>query len=202
MPWQDNLAPRLAAQFHFLIEIDKLKDVLRATHNLHNGKPENSAEHSWHLAMIASVLAEYANEPVSIDRVVRMLLIHDLVEIDAGDHPLHGDHDPQAQAEAEKAGADRLFGLLPSDQHDTWRALWDEFEAAESPDARFAKACDRFQPLICNMMNRGGSWPEYQVSRSQVEARVGRIQAGSQTLWDVAEHIFDEGVSQGWLKTP
>ena len=200
MNWLDTQPPRLAAQFAFLIEIDRLKNVLRATRNLHNGQPENSAEHSWHLAMMAAILAEHAHQPVQVDRVIQMLLIHDLVEIDAGDHPLHGDHDVHAMQAAEQAGADRIFGLLPPDQGAEWRAIWDEFEAAESSDAKFAKAVDRFQPLICNLMNQGGSWPEFDVSRSQVEERVCKIQLGSETLWTVAQAIFDEGVEKGWLK--
>ncbi len=200
MNWLDTQPPRLAAQFAFLIEIDRLKNVLRATRNLHNGQPENSAEHSWHLAMMAAILAEHAHQPVQVNRVIQMLLIHDLVEIDAGDHPLHGDHDVHAMQAAEQAGADRIFGLLPPDQAAEWRAIWDEFEAAESSDAKFAKAVDRFQPLICNLMNQGGSWPEFDVSRSQVEERVGKIQLGSETLWTVAQAIFDEGVEKGWLK--
>ena len=199
MNWLDTQPPRLAAQFAFLIEIDRLKNVLRATRNLHNGQPENSAEHSWHLAMMAAILAEHAHQPVQVNRVIQMLLIHDLVEIDAGDHPLHGDHDVHAMQAAEQAGANRIFGLLPPDQGAEWRAIWDEFEAAESSDAKFAKAVDRFQPLICNLMNQGGSWPEFDVSRSQVEERVGKIQLGSETLWTVAQAIFDEGVEKGWL---
>lgn len=200
MQWRSSLSERLAAQFDFLIEIDRLKDVLRATRNLHNHAKENSAEHSWHLAMMASVLAEHANEPVQINRVVQMLLIHDLVEIDAGDHPLHGDHDPAEQAAAELAGADRIFGLLPQDQGQKWRALWDEFEQAQTADARFAKSIDRFQPLICNLFNQGGSWPEYQVSRSQLNARLGKIPAGSATLWQITEAIIEDGIAQGWIE--
>lgn len=200
MQWLDAQPSRLGAQFTFLIEIDRLKNVLRATRNLHNGQPENSAEHSWHLAMMAAVLAEHAIEPVQVDRVIKMLMIHDLVEIDAGDHPLHGDHDVHAMQAAEQAGAERIFGLLPQDQATEWRAIWDEFEAADSADARFAKAVDRFQPLICNLMNQGGSWPEFDVSRSQVTQRVGKIAQGSETLWSIAQQIFDEGVEKGWLK--
>ena len=199
MQWRSSLSPRLASQFSFLIEIDKLKNVLRATRNLHNGNPENSAEHSWHLAMMAAILAEHARRPVQVDRVIKMLLIHDVVEIDAGDHPLHGDHDPAAQAASELAGADRIFGLLPHDQAQTWREIWDEFEAGTSPDAEFAKGIDRFQPLICNLYNQGGSWPEYQVTRSQLNQRVGKIENGSPTLWSVAEAIFEDGITRGWI---
>lgn len=199
MPWRSSLSTRLSAQFDFLIEIDRLKNILRATRNLHNHALENSAEHSWHLAMMASILAEHANQAVDPSRVVQMLLVHDLVEIDAGDHPLHGDHDPAVQAAAELAGADRIFGLLPEDQGHEWRAIWDEFELGESADARFAKSIDRFQPLLCNLFNDGGSWPEYQVSRSQLEKRVGKIPNGSATLWQITQAIIDDGIANGWI---
>lgn len=200
MKWHSSLSPRLASQFNFLIEIDKLKNVLRATRNLHNQQPENSAEHSWHLAMIAAILAEHARRPVHVDRVIKMLLIHDLVEIDAGDHPLHGDHDPQAQAQAEIAGADRIFGLLPQDQANEWRALWDEFEAAQSADAEFAKGIDRFQPLLCNLYNEGGSWPEYNVTQTQLHQRIGKIERSSETLWSITQAIIEDGIEHGWIK--
>ena len=164
------------------MEADRLKSVTRATRLADGSRHENSAEHSWHLTLFALTLAPHAPEGVSIDRVLRMLVLHDIVEVDAGDVPLYGD--TSGQAEAERAAADRLFGLLPVAEGAAFRALWDEFEADETPDARFAKALDRFQPPNLNLVNGGGSWNEYGVAEAQVRARVGtRIERGAPALW-------------------
>jgi len=145
---------------------------------------ENSAEHSWHIALYALTLAEHANRPIQIDRVIKMLLIHDLVEIDAGDTPIHGDHDPAETEAVERAAADRIFGLLPTDQGRSFRALWDEFEAAETDDAIFAKSIDRVQPVICNLETGGGTWADYGVTREQLEQRVGvKVEKGAPSVW-------------------
>ena len=176
---------RLDAQFAFLDEADRLKSVLRASTLLDKSRRENSAEHSWHIALYALILAEHANRPVNIDRVIRMLLLHDLVEIDAGDTPIHGAHDPAEKEAEEIAAADRLFALLPPDQGQALRALWDEFEAGESDDAIFARAVDRAQPCHGNLMTGGGSWIEYDVSEAQLEARVGtKVKRGAPAIWD------------------
>jgi putative hydrolase of HD superfamily len=178
-----RIAARLDAQMAFLQEIDKLKAVTRAT-RVQAGRFENSAEHSWHLALYALVLAEHAPARIDTGRVIRMLLLHDLVEIDAGDAPIFGSHDAVAQEAAERAAAARLFGLLPDDQAAAFRALWEEFEANETPDARFAKSLDRFQPPNQNMATGGGSWVEYGVDFAWLERRVGaRIAAGAPRLW-------------------
>lgn len=179
---------RLAAQIAFLNEADRLKSVLRATKILDASRRENSGEHSWHIALYAMVLAEHANRPVSIDRVIKMLLIHDLVEIDVGDVPVHAQggaaHGSAETQAAEARAADRIFGLLPADQRDEFRALWDEFEAAESDDAVFAKSVDRVQPVICNLETGGGTWPEFNVTRQQLEDRVGwKVEKGAPALW-------------------
>lgn len=179
---------RLAAQIAFLNEADKLKSVLRATKILDASRRENSGEHSWHIALYAMVLAEHANRPVNIDRVIKMLLIHDLVEIDVGDVPVHAQggaaHGSAETQAAEAKAADRIFGLLPVDQRNEFRALWDEFEAAESDDAVFAKAVDRVQPVICNLETGGGTWPEFNVTRQQLEDRVGwKVEKGAPALW-------------------
>ncbi len=179
-----NTADRLSAQMAFLNEADRLKSVLRATTLLDASRCENSGEHSWHIALYAMILAEHANRPVQIDRVIKMLLIHDLVEIDAGDHPIHGDHDTSAQEQIEQAAADRIFGLLPDNQAREFRALWDEFEAAETDDAIFAKSVDRVQPVIANLESGGGTWTEYNVTPEQLEARVGsKVRKGAPALW-------------------
>jgi len=178
------MTDRLAAQFAFLAEADRLKTVLRATTLNDGSRRENSGEHSWHVALFAMTLAEHAAHPVDIGRVVSMLLIHDLVEIDAGDTPIHGDHDPDEQALRERAAADRVFGLLPPDQGRAFRALWNEFEAAQSDDAIFAKSIDRVQPVLANLENGGGTWPEYGVTRDRLETRVGtRVARGAPALW-------------------
>jgi putative hydrolase of HD superfamily len=177
-------AERLAAQFAFLAEADRLKSVLRGT-TLHDGsRRENSAEHSWHICLYALTLAEHAERPVNIDRVLRMLLLHDLVEIDAGDAPIHGSHDPAEQARIEQAAADRLFGLLPPDQAAAYRALWEEFEAAETDDAVFAKSVDRVQPVVSNLASGGATWVAYDVTPDQLDARVGaKVRRGAPRLW-------------------
>lgn len=176
---------RLDAQMAFLNEACRLKSVNRATPLCDGSRPENSGEHSWHIALYALVLAEQAEDGVDINRVIRMLLIHDLVEIDAGDAPIYGDHDAGILAQAEQAAADRIFGLLPGDQARDLRELWDEFEANESPDARFAKSLDRFQPPNQNLAAGGGSWTDYAVSYDTLVDRVGRkIAHGAPGLWD------------------
>lgn len=175
---------RLDAQMAFLMEADRLKSVTRAT-RIHDGRFENSAEHSWHLALFAMVLGEHAPEDISVERVIRMLLIHDLVEIDAGDAPFFGEVDEAAKEAEESAAAARLFGMLPQAQAEELLALWHEFEANETPDARFAKSLDRFQPPNLNLASGGGSWDDYNVSHDVFEARMGpKIRHGAPALWD------------------
>ena len=183
------MTDRLDRQFAFLNEADRLKSVLRATTLVDGSRPENSGEHSWHLALYALVLADQAAPGVDINRVIRMLLIHDLVEIDVGDVPIHSQNgQAHASAEtqaAEAKAADRIFGLLPSYLAADLRALWEEFEAAESPDACFAKSLDRVQPVMANLMSDGGTWTTYNVTYDQLEARVGgKIAKGAPGLWD------------------
>ena len=183
---------RINAQIAFLIEADKLKSTLRATTLCDASRLENSGEHSWHIALYAMVMAEHANHPINIDRVIKMLLIHDLVEIDAGDNPIHGDHDPAEMEAIEKAAATRIFGLLPSDQATAFRALWDEFEAAQTDDAIFAKSIDRVQPVIANLETGGGTWPQYNVTPEQLQTRVGaKVQKGAPALWTALKARID-----------
>lgn len=179
---------RLAAQFAFLNEADRLKSVLRATTLCDGSRRENSGEHSWHLALYALTLADQAEPGVDINRVIRMLLLHDLVEIDVGDVPIHSQngtaHASAATQDAESRAADRIFGLLPPDLAADFRALWDEFEAAETPDARFAKSLDRVQPVMANLQSGGGTWVTYNVTLDQLDARVGtKIARGAPRLW-------------------
>jgi len=179
-------APRLDAQMAFLTQADALKNVVRATALCDGSRFENSGEHSWHLALYALVLGEHAPDGVTIDRVIRMLLLHDLVEIDAGDVPIHGEGIDHAAIEArEQAAADRIFGLLPTDQGADLRALWDEFEAAETPDAVFAKALDRFQPPNQNLASGGAGGRAHDVTLAKIETRVAPpIKRGAPALWD------------------
>ncbi|MGB5864669.1 MAG: HD domain-containing protein [Sulfitobacter sp.] len=182
------MTARLEQQITFLNEADKLKSTLRATNLCDNSRAENSAEHSWHLTLYALVLADQAGPDVEIDRVIKMLILHDLVEIDAGDHPIFGTHDIDAMAADEAAAANRIFGLLPNDLHDTLRAIWEEFEAAQTPSAQFAKSLDRFQPPMQNLASGGGSWTEYDVSEDMIAARVGsKIAIGAPNLWVFAK---------------
>ncbi|APV50408.1 hydrolase [Betaproteobacteria bacterium GR16-43] len=178
----------LDKQLMFLKEIDGLKRVVRQSPLLDRSRKENSAEHSWHLAMYAWLLQEYAAEPVDISRVIRMLLLHDVVEVDAGDTPIHAPSDRDDQAEREARAAVRLFGLLPGAQGEELMALWREFEAAESADAKFAKALDRFQPFLVNISTDGGTWSENNVSREQVLKRYSvEIGRGAPRLWALCE---------------
>ena len=179
------MADRTDQQFAFLNEADKLKSILRGTTLCDGSRRENSGEHSWHIALYALILSEHAIKPVSVNRVIKMLLLHDLVEIDAGDNPIHGDHNSKEIQKIEQAAADRIFGLLPPDQRDGFRALWDEFEAAESDDAIFAKSLDRVQPVVSNLESGGGSWRTYNVTAEQLQSRVGaKVRRGAPGLWD------------------
>ncbi|MFG6528598.1 MULTISPECIES: HD family hydrolase [unclassified Sulfitobacter] len=181
------MTERLDKQIAFLNEADKLKTVLRGTTLCDASRAENSAEHSWHLTLYALVLADQAGPEVDINRVIKMLILHDLVEIDAGDNPIFGDYDAAEMEAQEQIAADRLFGLLPDDLRDDLRSIWEEFEAAESPTARFAKSLDRFQPPMQNLASGGGSWTDYNVSEAQIEEKVGRkIAIGAPALWSYA----------------
>ncbi|WP_395540080.1 HD family hydrolase [Neotabrizicola sp. sgz301269] len=183
------MSERLDRQFAFLNEADRLKSVLRATTLVDGSRPENSGEHSWHLSLYAMVLADHAPADVAIDRVIRMLILHDLVKIDVGDVPIHSAngaaHASADTVAAEQRAADRIFGLLPPDLAASFRALWDEFEAAETPDAVFAKSLDRVQPVMANLQSGGGTWATYNVTFDQLESRVGaKIARGAPRLWE------------------
>ncbi|MBM1309485.1 HD domain-containing protein [Sulfitobacter mediterraneus] len=179
---------RLDRQIAFLNEADKLKNTIRATELCDNSRYENSAEHSWHLTLYALVLADQAGPDVDLNLVIKMLILHDLVEIDAGDNPIFGDHDIAQMEALEQAAADRIFGLLPDDLRDEMRAIWEEFEAAQSPSAQFAKSLDRFQPPMQNLQSGGGSWTEFNVTQDQIADRVGsKIAIGAPRLWDYAK---------------
>jgi putative hydrolase of HD superfamily len=190
---------RLDQQITFLLEADGLKQIERMTAILGGSRRENTAEHSWHLALFALVLAEHADDPVDTGRVITMLLVHDIVEIDAGDTFAYDESGYETKAERERAAADRLFGLLPEGQGRDLRSLWEEFEAGESADARFANAVDRLQPLLLNHANNGGPWREHGISRERVVARNSPIGDGSTALWELARERIDEVHARGLL---
>lgn len=183
----------LERQLAFLKEIDRLKSVVRLSPLIDRSRRENSAEHSWHLALYALVLAQHAAGTVDVLRVVKMLLIHDIVEIDAGDVPFHLPAAHAGQAERERLAAERIFGLLPEAQAAEFRELWFEFEAAESDDAKFAKALDRFQPMLHNAATEGGTWVECGVTLEQITARCQPpIERGAPALWEAAAGMAEE----------
>ncbi|EJA7358349.1 MAG: HD domain-containing protein [Pseudomonadota bacterium] len=193
---------RLEKQLALVIELDKLKSILRRTRvKSAEGRLENSGEHSWHVALMAILMEEHANAPVDICRVMKMLLIHDVVEIDAGDTFVYDTAASQEQAEKEIRAAERLFGMLPSDQEQELLALWHEFEAAQTDDAKYAKALDRLIPMLLNYHNNGQSWKEHGVSREQALTINKRIEFGSVTLWDKAKELIEEATDKGWLKS-
>lgn len=193
---------RLEKQLALLIELDQLKSVLRRTRvKSADRRLENSGEHSWHVALMAVLMQEHANAPIDIARVMKMLLIHDVVEIDAGDTFVYDVAASKEQEEKELKAAERLFGMLPSDQGDELFSLWKEFEAAQSDDAKYAKALDRLIPMLLNYHNDGQSWKEHGVTREQALTINKRIEYGSITLWDKAKELIEEATEKGWLKS-
>lgn len=191
---------RLERQMAFVLEVDKLKSVHRRTLLTDRSRHENSAEHSWHLALMALLLSEHANAPdLDVFQVIRMVVVHDLVEIDAGDTFCYDTQGVQDQHEREARAADRIFGLLPEDQAQTFRAAWDEFEAGDTAEARFAATIDRLQPMLNNLHTGGASWQRHGIRKAQVQARNAGGKEGSQALWEFGEQLIEEAVRQGLL---
>ncbi len=193
----DDIAARLA----FIYELDELKSILRQTLLADQSRQENSAEHSWHLAMTALALAPLADPPIDVERAVKILLVHDIVEIDAGDVFIYDDTARAAKEAEERRAAERIFGLLPEPQASDLRALWDEYEARETPEARFAYSCDRLQPMLLNIAIGGGSWREHGITADRVKDVNGKIAWGLPTVWPVAEALLDQCVADGDLPT-
>ena len=191
---------RLEDQIRFILEIDKEKNILRQTHISGFARQENDAEHAWHMATMVYLLKEYANEDFDVAKAMMMALIHDVVEIDAGDAYAY---DPQAlatQKEKEERGAERIFGLLPDDQRDELRALFEEFEKGETAEAKFVKAMDNFQPLLLNDYNDGGDWRAHGVCKTQVTGRQQRTKPGSQEIWEYTKTLIEKNVQKGNIK--
>lgn len=195
------MSDRLARQMAFLVEADKLKNILRRTPLSDGSRAENSAEHSWHLAVAALALHEYAPAGVDVGHVLELVTVHDLVEIDAGDTFAYDAAAAEGKLDRERAAADRIFGLLPIDLRDRFRAAWEEFEAQETADARFANALDRLQALLQNMSSGGGSWTEHQVKRTQVLKRMEPVRTALPDVWPFVLEIIDRFSASGQIAT-
>ena len=192
---------RFKRQIEFILEVDKLKKILRRTTLLDRSRQENSAEHSWHIALIVLVLSEYAEKDnLDLLQVIKLLLAHDLVEIDAGDTYCYDEIGGQDQKAREIKAADRIFSILPSDQAVSFRSLWDEYEARETPESQFANALDRLQPFLHNYFTRGHTWQKHGIQKKQVLARMQPVDDGSHLLWDYVSSLIDDAVKKGYLK--
>lgn len=192
----DNLLKQVA----FIKEIDKLKYIQRKTRLFNSDRHENDAEHSWHLAMMAIILAGHSNKPVDLLKVLKMVLIHDIVEIDAGDTFIYDTAKNHTNTAEELAAAKRIFGMLPDEQSADLVATWEEFEAGETDEARFARSMDRLEPLLQNVSNEGGTWKEFNVPYQKVYDKKKAIKAGAASIWAYAEQLLDESVEKGILK--
>jgi putative hydrolase of HD superfamily len=191
---------RLQKQIDFIVEIDRLKEINRQTYLMDGSRHENDAEHSWHIAMMALMLAEHSDEAFDALRVVKMLLIHDIVEIDAGDVFIYDEKGNNGKSERERMAARRIYNILPESQAHAYMELWREFEERKTPEARFAMAMDRLQPILQNYYTKGKSWRAHGITASQVLEKNRRIEEGSKALWEYAQRIVAESVEKGYLK--
>ena len=190
----------LLKQISFIKEIDKLKYIQRKTRLFNSDRCENDAEYSWHLAMMTLVLAEHADKPIDVMKVLKMVLIHDVVEIDAGDTFIYDSTKTHTNTDEERLAAERIFGLLPKEQAKEFLDIWEEFEAGITDDAKFAKAMDRLEPLLQNVSNNGGTWAEFDVDYQKVYHKKEAIKYGSSTIWEYAERLINDSVERGILK--
>jgi putative hydrolases of HD superfamily len=190
----------LFQQINFIKEIDKIKYIQRKTKLFNSDRNENDAEHSWHLAMMAIVLAEHCDTPIDILKVIKMVLIHDIVEIDAGDIFIYDTVKNHSNTDEERLAANRIFGMLPKKQAEEFISIWEEFENGQTNEAKFAKSMDRLEPLLQNTSNNGGTWAEYGVKYDQVYEKKKVIKEGSSSLWNFAENLINESVEKGILK--
>lgn len=197
---QPGQTDRFKRQIEFILEVDKLKHVLRQTILMDKSRRENSAEHSWHIALTVMVLSEYARDAdIDFFQVMKILLVHDLIEIDAGDTYCYDDQGRKDQAAREMLAADRIFNILPPDQSREFRDLWDEFEERKTPESRFANALDRVQPFLHNYFTRGQTWQENDIKSDQVKARMQPVDDGAPVLWNYAGTLIDDAVRNGFL---
>lgn len=191
---------RFEKQMQFALEIDKEKNIFRQTHLSGGGRQENDAEHAWHMAFLIYLLKEYSNAPIDVAKTMVMALLHDVVEIDAGDTYAYDEQAIASQAEREQAAAKRIFGLLPADQAELCLSLFNEFEDNQTPEARFAHAIDNLQPVLLNNSNNGADWRAHEVTKSQIEKRQQKTKLGSTKIWEYVLSIIDENVKKGNLK--
>lgn len=191
---------RLERQLAFILEMDKMKSIVRQTYLANGSRKEDDAEHSWHLTLMAFVLAEYANEDIDVSKTMKMVMLHDVIEIDAGDTYAYDEAGNQTKKKRETAAADRLFAILPADQEAEFRALWDEFEAMDTPEAKFANTLDKIQPVLLTNAEGGSSWKEHGVKRTQIMARNARSHEGSEELWKYIKSLIDENIKSGIIK--
>ena len=192
----ESIPERLRRQLEFILEIDRLKSVLRQSYLIDNDRHENSAEHSWHLAVAAMVLAEHAKEPIDVSKVIRLVLVHDLVEIDAGDTFIYDEAGNAGKAAREQKAANRLFGLLPEEQGQSFMVLWREFEDRQTPEAKFAFALDRLMPILHNVFTQGRSWKEHGIRQEQALAKNRPLEDGSPVLWQAVESLITQTLAQ------
>ena len=193
---------KLLQQIEFIREIDKLKYIFRKTKLINSDRPENDAEHSWHLAVMAIVLAEHSNEPVDLAKVMKMVLIHDIVEIDSGDVFAYDTVKSHDNFDEELKAAKRIFGILPNEQAEEFINIWIEFEEMKTPESKFARALDRLEPLLQNASNNGGTWREFDVKYDKVIEKKKVIKDGSEKIWEFAKQLIDESVEKGILSSP
>jgi putative hydrolase of HD superfamily len=191
---------RFRQQIEFILEVDKLKNVLRKTILMDRSRRENSAEHSWHIALAVLIMSEYAKDSnVDMFRVMKILLVHDIIEIDAGDTYCYDDRGRKDQSQREKNAAARIFNLLPADQASMLRQLWDEFEERKTPESKFANAMDRLQPFLHNYFTEGQIWQENSITSSQVKSRMDPVDDGAPILWQYVRSLIDDGIQKGYL---
>lgn len=191
---------RIYRDVDFILEVDKMKSILRMTSPINSERREDDAQHSWHVALSAMVLEEYCNEEININKVIRMLLVHDLVEVYAGDTFCYDEEEKKDKKERELKAADKIFGLLDKEKNKEFRALWDEFEEMKTNESKFANALDRVQPMMLNYHNEGGTWKEYSIKKSEVYQRAKPIKGISDKLWEYVSEIIEESTKKGWIK--
>ncbi|CAN5602690.1 HD domain-containing protein [soil metagenome] len=191
---------QLVKQIEFIKEIDKLKYIQRKTKLFNSDRNENDAEHSWHLAMMAIILAQHANTEIDVLKVLKMLLIHDIVEIDAGDTFIYDTQKSHTNTDEERLAAERIFGLLPAEQAAEYIAIWDEFEESQTDEAKFARSMDRLEPLLQNASNNGGTWQEFDIDYAKVYEKKQVIKNGSTAIWEYAKQVLNDSVERGILK--
>ena len=191
---------RLLKDIEFIVELDKMKSIIRQTSLIGKDQREDDAQHSWHIAVMAMVLGEYANEKVDICKVIKMLLVHDLVEIYAGDTFCYDKKGNESKRERELIAADKIFGMLEEDKAKELRALWDEFEEQKTPEALFAASMDRLQPMLNNYYNKGGTWQKFNVGKEDIYKRIGPLKDSSSELWYFVSHMIEDAYNKGLIK--